>query len=519
MRVRIGTVKTGTRHNRLRLHRFWQEPGQYYHTPKEVRGILLRSPNASPTAIAVSVLVANADLLGLEHTDLKRRHVVESLGAWHIIFSQEHDGRHIHRAYVSVHMNRQKEVYLVRNGAVPKRLLPSDARFTITLSRARAVAHRAIRRDPRTTKVVYAAQMWLPKHTRLRPSYKFRISVSAPAEDWIIYVDAQTGRVVSKYDNLSNATGWALVFNPNPVVSLGDWRRLRYRGKPILAIPEAAYEKVTLRKIKTSGILEGPRVNVLSNRLRRPSLTFAYASADRGFEEVMAYYHLDRAVRYIESLGYRGRRTIFGSAVKLPLRVNARDESYSSWYSSATKEIGFGSVSGVNDAEDGETILHEFGHAVQDAICPEFGQSPEAAAIGEGFGDYLAGSCFLSRKAAKSRQFLAAAIMSWNAIGWSRSSPPCIRRLDGGKTFKSFDAEKDYHENGTIWSATLWDILQRVGRDVADRIIIESHFQLDAHTRFARAARGILDADRNLFRGRHQRALRRIFRRRAIGPV
>jgi len=88
-------------------------------------------------------------------------------------------------------------------------------------------------------------------------------------------------------------------------------------------------------------------------------------------------------------------------------------------------------------------------------------------------------------------------------------------------TYESFDhgPDGDEHDNGQIWSATLWDIWLAVGRPIADRIIIESHFQLDGHTTFARGARAIIDADRNLFGGRHLEQLRRIFRRRGIGPV
>ena len=45
---------------------------------------------------------------------------------------------------------------------------------------------------------------------------------------------------------------------------------------------------------------------------------------------------------------------------------------------------------GVDDAEDAEVIVHEYGHSVQDDQVPGFGTSPDAGAIGEGFGDYLA---------------------------------------------------------------------------------------------------------------------------------
>ena len=34
--------------------------------------------------------------------------------------------------------------------------------------------------------------------------------------------------------------------------------------------------------------------------------------------------------------------------------------------------------------------MHEYGHSVQDDQVPGFGSSPDAGAIGEAFGDYLA---------------------------------------------------------------------------------------------------------------------------------
>lgn len=70
-----------------------------------------------------------------------------------------------------------------------------------------------------------------------------------------------------------------------------------------------------------------------------------------------------------------------------------------------------------------------------------------------------------------------------------------------------------------IWSATLWDIRKAVGRRRADKIIIESHFQLDGFTTFARGARAILDANRHLYANRDRARLVRIFHARGIGPV
>ncbi len=312
------------------------------------------------------------------------------------------------------------------------------------------------------------------------------------------------------------------MFDPNPVVALGDWRPLLHGDQPVRRVPITTYRRVTLRDIGASGVLTGPRVTTkpTRRRLRRPQLDFMCASHERGFEEVMVYFHLERAIRYVESLGYRGGQAIFTR----PLPVNARATSDdNSFYAPGEKSLGFGTGS-VDDAEDGETILHEFGHALQDAICPDFGQSIEAAAMGEGFGDYFAASFFADTKIANRARKLLPAVMTWDGITTpddDETRPPCVRRLDTTRTFESFNHSNtaSEHENGQIWSATLWDIWRRVGRAVADAIIVESHFQLDGFTTFARGARAILDADRNLFRGRHLTTLKRVFRRRGIGPV
>jgi hypothetical protein len=172
----------------------------------------------------------------------------------------------------------------------------------------------------------------------------------------------------------------------------------------------------------------------------------------------------------------------------------------------------------IDDAEDAETILHELGHAIQDAICPDFGQSAEAAAMGEGFGDYFAASFFAALKPARYQD----SVMSWDGllIGLrSRNDPPSLRRLDSPLTYANFKQNGDEHDNGPIWSATLWEVRRLLGRERADRIVLESHFQLDGFTTFARGARAIIDADRHLEKGKHHKELVRLFRRRKIGPL
>jgi Fungalysin metallopeptidase (M36) len=501
--------------------------GKWYGTPTELWGFRVNGGGSrSPASVARRFLEANQEGLGLRGVRLGVRppRIIESLGAWHVILRQTVRRIPVHRAYVSVHISRDRHVYLVKSRAVPVEFAKPGALFRMGADRALELAKRSVavtgRRGLRAVDRV--DRVWYPYHTKtrpmeLRPAYKVHLLRPRPRADWIILIDAATGRVLYKYDNLTEATGVARVFDPNPVITLdGSGDLLDERGR-LRPPPADAYVTVRLTDLRNGGQLDGRRVSTRATRDRvvHPDRRFEFPSTSAGFEEVMAYFHVDRAVHYLESLGFNGRRAIF----RAPIVVNARGtREDNSAYSPHDRSLMFG-TGGVDDAEDADIILHEFGHAIQDAICPQFGQSDEAAAMGEGFGDYFAASFFADQK---SPRFLTS-IGTWDgvqepAVG---DEPPCVRRVDSRLTYEQFDhgVEADEHDNGQIWSATLWDIWTAVDRDVADRIILESHFQLDGFSTFARGARAILDADRNLYRGRHTSTLRQIFHRRGIGPV
>jgi hypothetical protein len=497
----------------MQVRRFNIIPGMQYGTPKEVWGFRTRAFRGAPATIAQQFIAANSELLGTRGVRLSRARELESLGAYHVIFQQRLHGLPIQRAYATVHMGREGSIYLVKNRVVPRDFLKPAAEFAISMATARRRALLSVSSQPRLMRIVSSAQMWFPVKSILRPAYRVRIQKRKPRGDWVIFVDGETGRILRKFDNLSEAV-FARIFDPNPVIALGSARELLNNGE-FSVPPDAAYVRVRLRALRDRGELNGRRVTTSLTR-RRVRLTgghLDFASDNRAFEEVMTYFHIDRAIGYLESLGYRGRRAIFREA----LAINANGtEDDNSWYSPHDRSITFG-LGGVDDAEDAEIILHEFGHAIQDAICPGFGQSQEAAAMGEGFGDYFAASFFAEKKPPRYRT----SIGTWDGVEDTVNDPPCVRRVDLKVTCESFDHSEtaDEHDNGQIWSATLWDVRRALGRDIADRLILESHFQLDGFTTFARGARAIIDADRNLNRGRNAEALRRVFRRRGIGPV
>jgi Zn-dependent metalloprotease len=494
------------------------DAGQHYGTPKEIWGFRTRPTSQALHTHAKLALKANSGLLGLDQQirDLKMVRTIYSAGAQHAIFQQYHLQHRIHRAYVSVHRDNDGRIYLIKNRVVPAAKLPKTAPFDLSKTTAIQTAKKALRGKKSGVSVTGSEAMWFPQNSKLVPAWRITLHVREPRQDWIIYVNAKTGKVISKYDNLSEyPKGVARVFDPSPVTRLGGHSELLAGKNRLLPVPDKAYRRVTLRDLDSSGYLQGKRVTTRPTKQKhahRPDYNFIYKSDQNEFEQVMTYHHINEAIRYLEKLGYRGKRAIFRDQVKVNVNGTRQDNS---WYSPDEKQLTFG-TGAIDDAEDGETILHELGHAIQDAICPNFGQSHEAAAIGEGFGDYFAASFFASRKPENYQH----CVMTWDGllIGLQQHyNPPCLRYVANKKTYANFRAITNYeHENGEIWSATLWQIRTAVGQDVADRIILESHFQLDGFTTFTRAARAIIDADQNLFKGKHKQALQTVFRRRKL---
>lgn len=502
----------------LRKGQFEKVDGDFYGTPKELWGFRTPPNSDRPATIARRFLAANDALLHVPsgRRELKLQKTIRSLGATHIIFQQHHLGFRVHRAYVTVHVARNGSVYLAKNRAMPREMLPAHDAFALPKADAIAKARSKLPQPGRAIAVQETEAIWFPDEDRLRPAWKVRIARKRPREEWIIYINAKTGGLLSRHDNLAEVTGRGRIFDPSPVTTLGDHISLLTASGRFRRPPMAAYREVPLFSLDGNGCLDGRRVTTKptapQRRVRRNNHDFRFEARDNGFEEVMVYYHIDAAIRRLEKLGFRGSRRIFKKG-PVEVDVNGSPED-NSWYSPFEKRLTFG-TGDINDAEDGETILHELGHAIQDAICHDFGQSAQAAAMGEGFGDYLAASFFANRKPARYRT----AVMTWDGLLLgidARLDPPALRHITNRMTFADFDEDGDEHDNGEIWGATLWDVREATDADTADTLIVESHFQLDGFTSFARGARAILDADENLFRGRHAHALKRIFRRRRI---
>jgi hypothetical protein len=290
------------------------------------------------------------------------------------------------------------------------------------------------------------------------------------------------------------STGSAKVFMVNPVQSTGD-ESLTDQNDSDAAVPASAYATVQLRNLDGSGYLRGRWVNVESST-GTPAFsttnTFYYTRHQDQFEQVMAYFWVNQAQEYLQSLG-------FGSSLpgvvhqSFPVKVDqyGGDNSYQTDKPYRVR-LGKG---GVDDAEDAEVIVHEYGHAVHQSQVPGFGASEEAGAIGEAFGDYFGVSVGLAADKQYGWPVKAeeACPMDWDSTSYT-SAPHCIRRFDLNLTVA--DKTGEVHHDGQIWSQALWEIrkgYEALGRSTAawDTTFIDAQFSFAPDTSFSAAAKAI----------------------------
>ena len=279
-----------------------------------------------------------------------------------------------------------------------------------------------------------------------------------------------------------SSMGSASVFVPNPVQSLGN-ESLTDQKDSDAAVPAAAYHSVKLTNLDGSGFLRGDYANVYSstgNLAFSPTNTFAYTRHEDEFEQVMAYYWITEAQRYIHTLGFgENRRAIDNRPQAVRINQWGQDNSFATDH--PKNELRFGK-GGVDDAEDAEVILHEYGHAIHFAQGFVFG-SEQAGAISEGFGDYWAVTVGEVVRKALGVPALepVPCVADWDSVSYTSTVPHCLRRVDTNLHYPT-DLSGEVHHDGQIWSRALWDIRQQLGNVRADTIILQGSFDFPGTT-------------------------------------
>ncbi len=450
----------------------------------------------------------------------------------HLTYQQTFAGLPVDAHQVRVNMDREGRVSMVLSAFVP---VNADERlFNIqpTVSSSEATS-RALNELAPNGGQVSAAELIISHPAAPILVWKLFVwPLDEPAE-YRVLVDAQTGEVVDAVDQALSfgrhagelrrrktdpeddrlisrrLDGMGLVYDPDPLFTEG----VPY-GAPYVddddatnAALDAARIQVTLRDISQNGngefVLEGPYARIVGRNsggslvytppVESSADGFQYDRSQDGFEAVMAYYHIDKSQRYVQSLGFSDLQS--GS-----IDINPRGTSLDNSFFYPSLQLVLFGTGGVDDAEDPSVIWHEYGHALLDAAVPGLLNSREGGAFHEGFSYYWASSYtrFLVESGQTARDDWRWVYLWDSGEGsiWSGiyldhfgkyPQDLCVTTMSPGAC--------DIHDDGRMWATTLMEVYDRLGRSATDELVLLSHNYLSATATFADAAQAVIQSD------------------------
>lgn len=422
--------------------------------------------SGTPRQIAADFLSDHATLLGLESArgriELDLQSEKPSPSGVHLRWQQTVDRVPVYRSEIVVKVSRGGEVSSVQNNLRPH--LPSS------LGRPGLDAEQAVQRGlqsivPRGRAIgEFTAELYVVDfETGPRLTYLVSIPVEEPMGDWLVFVDATSGAVLGIEDRMLYVNGSGRVFDPDPESKMGD-PNLPDNNDADSGIPfPDAYDIRPLLDITQVGAnyeLSGPYARILDfeSPVVVPVTTtdpdsFRFTRSPDSFEDVNVYFHLDQNQRYIQSLGFTNVNNRVQEADSHGL--NGADNSH---YVISTRQLAFGD-GGVDDAEDADVIIHEYGHSIQHDIVTNWGGGQEGA-MGEGFGDYWAGTYSYSLFPSYQPDF----VFNWD--GHNEFWPGRVL-VDSTKHYPE-DCCGQVHSSGTLWCSGIYSAMLQIGRTTMD---------------------------------------------------
>jgi hypothetical protein len=296
---------------------------------------------------------------------------------------------------------------------------------------------------------------------------------------------------------------WVYVYNPDPLTTAG----VVYGGQFIdnndgdneELTAERKLLPITMRYLADSIWAENKYVQLVSEDVNVPipyshTDTFDYTRSDDEFEFIMALYHITIYKEYLNSLG-------FDSLMNYQMKVKPRSfrEDNSNFRrvfdSDGEGVLNFGySDSGhkhVDDAEDADVIVHEYGHAVSYHANLNELNGAARKSIEEGICDYLAASYSKSIN-----DFRHEYVYTWDGHNEFWEGRKAITDL----TCEDYKANKIY-ESGEIYASALLEINEKIGREATDVILFNSLYEYADRMDFEVAAELFIEAELEIYKG------------------
>jgi len=474
--------------------------------------IITPSLDGAPEEIARQFLHQKKSALAIPDTAALVTHMVQTTPSGsHVRFTQFYQGVPVYQGDVVVSVNEARQVGMVinnyKNGIGLGTTTPS-----LSGTDAINIVRRALRINGRSIGKEDAAELMVFQKEDGAYHLSWRVTATSedPAGDWEVFVGAETGEILNIADQFVMhvdsiyVQGSAYVYNPDP---LSKARRMYNSpgfadGNDATTDSLNAYRTLVTLEIVTyeDGVykLKGPHCNVTD--IESPAdppfycaatpHDFLYSRDQQEFEAVNVYYHVSSSYRHLLDLGFSS-----ASLEQIRLDPHGFQGQDNSHYSPSGNWISWGE-GGVDDAEDADVILHEYGHAINHNFVPTWGGG-ESGALGEGFGDYWAASYSRSMNQWEPSDYH----YNW-VFNWDGHNPFWVGRvLNDTRTYPF--GSLPIHTAGQIWSAALMGIWGDLGREITDRLVLKGLLYLGSNATAPLAAMAIIQADRDLYGGVH----------------
>ncbi|GIV57616.1 MAG: hypothetical protein KatS3mg042_0529 [Rhodothermaceae bacterium] len=350
------------------------------------------------------------------------------------------------------------------------------------------------------------------------------------------------GMLLAGVTRAQEMTGVGLAYVPDP--SAGDVTEV---ALPRLLAPgdrlEGRYVRVHSDRLQPDGQATPAagepgdfRYHPLTGYL--PECLYDLAGCDI-FDTVNVYYHVDHVAQTFWR-DYLGVDIDFRADVFVHISGDGAFADPDRWLI----KLGVGKLFMKNAALEDEIIYHEYAHLVHAALGFRIDtDSPmEARALDEGYADYFATSFTDDPRYGewvitcpprlhctgppddREVRTLATDPAVWN---WNHGAPSTSLKYGVCTRFFELDTKcktsylnfSPPHTWGIIWGSALWDLRERLGAEVTDRLAVESLRRLDGRTAtMSRAAGALAEADVALFGGRHVEVIQEVMAARGIPP-
>ncbi|MBT7687662.1 MAG: T9SS type A sorting domain-containing protein [Flavobacteriales bacterium] len=325
----------------------------------------------------------------------------------------------------------------------------------------------------------------------------------------------ESGELIMEYilsSNNRDTTVLAQIFNPDPITSAETEYGGNYSDQGDMSndqlLAAMSQGNVSLRwnedslswELKSDfawalDLDQSPKIAPPFYTNLTPTSLF-YTRSESEFEFINVYYHLNTYHQHLTSLG--SPLMNYPQKFDAHAKNGADQSSFNPGNNDPNLLFGDG---GVDDGEDADVIVHEYGHAILYDAAPNSNIGAQRNALDEGTSDYIAMSYSKSIN-----EYGYQDIFNWDGHNeyWNG------RELVSNRTYPSDLVDNEYAD-GLLWASAIMEISNCIGRRQTDSILFEAIYSFFPFMTMSQATDAFMSAETNATLGDYKEICEVVF--------